>query len=164
MKDEHRQHGTITRAYEDDMDGRCDTTWVGIDFGGSHQSFGGFVLQEHRKAWNEELCKTFGVSKLEELVGKHCWALRSFSGWNECICGLETVDGRRFVSQDFFAGRLNKPMKTRLEERRESIESSIAALTRRINDETRTLARLESDYVEWSTLPISPAPNTPTDK
>jgi hypothetical protein len=150
MKEAHRQHGTIESVRYGDDDGRCDTCWIFVNFGGSVQGFGGYVLNEHLGAWNAELCKLFDVAAVDELVGKNCWALRSFSGWNEPIEGLETVDGRRFIATAFWRPRLGRPVQSVLAKRRESIESSIASLTRRINDETRTLARLEADYVEWS--------------
>ncbi|MBX3216911.1 MAG: hypothetical protein KF850_33070 [Labilithrix sp.] len=152
MKEEHRQYGTIESVRTGDEDGRWETTWLFVKFGGSVQGFGGYFLKEHREKWNAELCALFGVSKLDELVGKRCWALRCFSGWNEPIEGLENAEGQRFVATDFFRRHLSKPVESVIAKRRESIESSIASLTRRINDETRILARLESDYVEWATV------------
>ena len=150
MKEAHREHGTIRSVRTGDEDGRCISTWVFVDMSCGAQGFGGYVLNEHAEAWNADLCALFGVEKLDELVGKHCWALRAFSGWNEPIEGLEGTDGKRFVATDFWRARL-PAVQSVLEKRRESIEREVGFLTRRINEETRRLAGLEADYVEWAT-------------
>jgi len=151
MKKQHREHGTIDYIKDDDCDGRFDTMFIGIRLTeGCFQAFGGYVLNEFREQWTREICALFRVNKLDDMVGKQCWVLRSFSGRNESIEGLETMDGRRFTATDFFRRYLGKPVPSVLEKRRESIQSTIASLTRRINDETRTLAQLEADYVEWA--------------
>jgi hypothetical protein len=153
MKSEHRAHGTIREVRTGYEDGRFVTTWVFVDLDdGGTQGFGGWSLAEHQEAWNAELCALFGVSKLDDLVGKHCWALRSFSGWNEQIEGLEGTDGKRLVATAFWRKRL-PAVQSVLEKRRESIERDIAHHTRRIKEQTHTLARLENDYVEWSATP-----------
>lgn len=152
MKDEHREHGTI-EAVRTGQDDHGISTWLYIRGQRGTQGFGGYVLDKHQEAWNGELCALFGVSKLDDLVGKHCFALRAFSGWNEPIEGIEAGDGRRFVATDFWRRHLGKPVVSVLEKRRASIEGEINHHTRRINDETRTLARLEADYVEWATEP-----------
>src|SRR5437762_1056285 len=127
-----REYGTIESAYLDDADGRCDTVWLSISFGGGAQGFGGYVLNQWRDEWIAELCALFGVSSLKDLVGKHCWALRSFSDWNENIEGVENTDGRRFTATAFF--RKRQPEKTIgvLERRRESLVSCVASLARRM--------------------------------
>ena len=151
MKEAHRQHGTIESVRTGDDDGRMVTTYLFINLtNGGRQGFGGYVLNENAEKWNGEICALFGVATLDDLVGKHCWALRAFSGWSENIEGIEASDGKRFVATDFWRRTLTEPVPDPLEKARESCQREIAHFTRRINEETRRLAGLEMDYVEWS--------------
>ncbi len=149
VPDECRQFGTIESVRSGDEDGRWRTAWVFVNFGGSVQGFGGYVLNEHLSAWEAELCKLFGVAKFDELVGKHCWSLRCFDIWNEPIEGLEAQDGQRFTATGFFRRHLGPKVESALEKRRSSHLGTIASLTRRVNDETARLANLDASFVDW---------------
>lgn len=146
-----RQYGVIESVRSGDEDGRWVTAWIHVDFFGSVQGFGGYVLNEHLPAWEAEICKLFGVDKFDDIVGKNCWALRCFPGFGESIEGLEGQDGQRFTATSFFRRHLGRPVESVLEKRRADHIRTIAQLTRRVNDETDRLAKLDAKYVDWET-------------
>lgn len=149
--DPHRQRATVSEVRSGTGEHGLPTTWVSLDFGHFTQSFGGYNLGGHRAAWDRALCRLFAVGDLNDIVGRTCWALRSFSAWNEPIEGLESDDGKRFVATDFWREHLPVLVPSCLEKRRAAIQSTLAALNRRIADETRRLNELEADYIEWAT-------------
>jgi hypothetical protein len=154
MKDSHKEPGTIAKVrIENFRDDGADpnTVNVGIEFKGSYQGFGGLMLPTKalQDAFVNQLMSAFGVRKIQELAGKECFALRSFSTWNSPIVGLESVDtGRRFTISAFRKSQgFNSP--TPYEEEVESLNLHIASAERQIADSKKRLAVLASDYVAW---------------
>lgn len=156
MEDAHRQKGKISYVKVENYRGEKDdpnTAWVGVDFNGSGQGFGGLYLDEKAIiGFQKSLTEVFGVEKFEDLVGKECYALRSFSNWNATITGLESFEtGRRMTVNDF---RRAMGYKVELNELQESIKrtnESIAFHERRAAEERLEIVKLKrgQDYVEW---------------
>ena len=95
-----------------------------------------------------------GVMNQKDLVGQKCYVLRAFSGWNEPICGLESIDGkRRMTVNDWCRKEFGKDKaKSRLEQEKESLQSSIERAHRQISENKVRLQNLANDYVEWDAL------------
>jgi hypothetical protein len=89
------------------------TFFLHFDFGGSGQGFGGYTLD----AWDKnkdrrigtvfgmdlilKLLQTFDVDRLEQIVGRTCFALYDVPyRWNDAIRGIETPKfdgGKKFI-------------------------------------------------------------------
>ena len=89
--------------------------WVMLDYGGSGQGFGGYAMDEYFEPWKRRrgsafgtdyilcLLATFGVSKLEDLEGRYCFALVDDKSFSASVRGLLTTsqDGSKaFVVRD----------------------------------------------------------------
>ena len=144
----YRQRGKIRSATMDNE--RCETVNLMIEFAGSCQGFGGLALGgEHTRRYIDDLCRTFGVSNLDRLVGLECFALRCFSAWNEHIEGLESIDGKRFVHSDWRRKYFPDRAPTPLDDRRKSLLSRADSLANQLKDNARQLAEIDADYVSW---------------
>lgn len=91
------------------------TLFIQIDFGGSSQGFGGYVLDATDKAGGRKgsaagmdfivrLLKLFDVARLADIEGRTVYALYDDAGFNAPIIGLETPafdGGRRFLISDW---------------------------------------------------------------
>lgn len=90
------------------------TLQIGIDFGGTFQSFGGYCLDTYNKKEERReghacgtdyilrVLQTFDVNKLEDIKGKPVYALRDERGVK--IVGLETPEfdgGKKFLIEDW---------------------------------------------------------------
>jgi len=90
------------------------TLQIGFDFGGTNQGFGGYCLDTYNEKTERReghacgtdfilrILQTFGVSKLDEIVGKPAYALREKG--SQKIVGLETpkFDGsKKFLIEDW---------------------------------------------------------------
>lgn len=154
VTDKHRQLGTIVRAEEADWRSEGappNTVWVNLDFGGSGQSFGGLALKsaESRQSFIGELCAVFGVSTLDQLVGKQCYALRSFSDWGAKIEGLESVDtGNRFTVTGYRLSR-GYDAPNPLDEALKGVLSDVLRAQKVLKEAEARVAGLKADYVEW---------------
>lgn len=150
IKPEHRELGTITDARIDDDNEDRPSSWLQMRFIGSGQGFGGYNLGPYKDEWIKELCKVFGVTKFEDIVGKKAYALRSFDYLNASIVGIEEYEtGNRFVAADFFRRHGVKPEENQLEDARKRAKVAIASHTRRINQEVEDLMQLDKRYCEW---------------
>lgn len=92
-----RDPGTIKSAH---VDRDIQTVWVQVDYDdGGSQDFGGIELPDdaHVTMYIKDLCAAFGVTKLTQLWGKRCHALKCRGGYQESIEGLEAEDGTRFT-------------------------------------------------------------------
>ena len=152
MSSEKREEATVDNVFYGKEDHGILTCTVGLllgPTGGAYQAFGGLSLTPETGAdFKAELCAFFGRS-FDALKGAKCYTLRSFSGWNEPIEGLELENGKRFVLTAW--RRKHWPAtESRLDARKKSIQGEIEWLTRRIREETAKLAELEADYTEWS--------------
>ena len=146
----HRDPGTIDNITHGDDHGLI-TSWVIIHFdNGCSQGFGGLCLEEKTlKYFLRDLCKTFGVRKPWQLLGKKYIALRSFGGWNETIEGLETPKGKRFTITGFRKAYYPEHATSPLETRRAYLKLEIASWHRRIRDNETTLQNIDADFVDW---------------
>lgn len=154
VTEKHRQLGMITSAKEANWrgeDGPPNTVWVYLDFDGSGQGFGGLALQDNkgRQAYISQLCATFGVSTLDQLAGKKCYALRSFSGWGGTIEGLESVDtGTRFTFTNYRRSR-GYDAPSPLDEALKGVLSDVLRAQKVLREAEARVAELKADYVEW---------------
>lgn len=128
------------------------TTNVTIKAGyGYHQGFGGLDLCNQKLAddYVAALCKTFAVNKFSDLIGKKCFALYCFGEYNEPIEGLECADtGQRFLHNVWRKKHFPDTVGT-LQQRTESIESTIAWAKRRLVEEEARLSSIKKHYVDW---------------
>ena len=112
-----KELGKVTSVNLGTQDHGVLTLWLNIDYGGSGQDFGGFVLDDKSDEEHGErvghacgtdfilrLLRLFGVSSLEEIVGKPVYAIRDKEGLGGTIIGLETPKfdgGRKFLVKDW---------------------------------------------------------------
>lgn len=132
-----------------------DTAWIFLKFGSSGQSFGGLYLKEKEMVdgWVKHFTEAFGVKKYESLVGKECYALRSFDGWNEPIHGLQTLDGHRTVTINTFRESVGiRVEETEIQRRIKVIKSGIERQKRSIEEDEARLKKIGDNYVEWDDL------------
>lgn len=154
MNERQRELGTIDDVWSGVEDHGVLTCNIGVNFGGTHQGFGGLCLDpESLKAFVAELCEAFGVRDREALVGQRCYALRALGEWNEPIERLESLGtGRRFTITGFRRRHYPKHATSRLEDEIRSARGEIEWAQRRANEARERLARLESNesgYVDW---------------
>jgi hypothetical protein len=147
-EDPYRMHATVSYVKVGPEDHGIPTVWIGCEFGGS-QGFGGMCLDENTTAaYVDDICTLFSVSNIDDIVGRHCFVLKSFSGWSERVEGLE-VEGRRFTISGFMKRHWPDKYRSRLEQAKEQAASEIAHLTRRIRAVTEELARMDEDFRDW---------------
>lgn len=151
----NKQLAVIDKIEIGPEDHGIETVWVHVRYqpnNCSYQGFGGLALTEKsQRAFVEDLMKAFKVSKPDLLVGKACYALKSFGGHNENIEGLESVDThKRFTITGFrrkhFPG--HKP-NNRLEERIQDIKDDIARAKQTIKNRQEALKHVKDDYIDW---------------
>lgn len=152
LKEGQRDPAVVGNVYEDHERGL--THWVALKGpppGGWGQSFGGLALKpEHLAVWKAEIASLFGVADIEQIVGRHCFVLRSWPGWGD-IEGLE-VDGRRFTITGFRQKLWPEKSWDPLKEKAESLMRSIQSNAQRIDDLTTQLGRVRDGYVDWAAL------------
>lgn len=154
-----REHATIRKArYGIEEDHGVLVFEVSCDFKGSVQAFQACVDEQLGSAMVGEVCELFGVSKVEQLVGRQCFALRAWPYSNEAIEGFE-VDGRRWTRSDCVRRHAPDHFKDPLKDREEQARERINSLTVQIQTQTNDLARLCSDFVDW-TAPEKPGGGT----
>jgi hypothetical protein len=148
MRNLTRDPGVVDNVFYGKENHGILTVWLGIDFGGSYQSFGGLALSEEvAPDYVSELCKTFEVERIEDIKGKKCVALRCFDEWNSIIEGLETESGARFINFQWRKKHFPET-KSPLEERREHLQRRIALGQRQISEELKELSNLDASYHE----------------
>ena len=146
---EHARVDTVMSGM--DLDRQFLTVWVNLNLDSGSQGMGGLCLDEVTyPACERELCALFGVETLQLIVGRDCFALRSFARIQQSIEGLE-VDGRRWTVTGFFKrhGGVKAGYLSKLQIERESHLFEIRHHTRRIQEEASELARSESEYIDW---------------
>jgi hypothetical protein len=150
MRDSKRELGKIDYVRSGKEDHGILTCSIGIDFNGdSHQGFGGLCLDTDLiKSFKKDLCKTFGVKKIEDLVGKECFALRCFGFLNDNIEGLETLDGKKFTISTWRKKHFTNASNP-LEQRFKHLVSEINHARRQIKEAEQDLAQLDSEYTNW---------------
>jgi hypothetical protein len=149
-----RQPGLVDDAFaylEHDHD-----VWqvnVGIDFGGGHQAFCPFFGRGQTsrfRAFVMDVCKTFGVAKIEHLVGRRCYALRAFPGWGETIEGLEDFDsGRRITLTGWWRANA-EPCPDPLERAVERLRNDVESAMRKVAAYEEELKELKAGYADWT--------------
>lgn len=152
MKPEHKELGTIVSAREEaSHGGKPNTVLIGWDGGGSYQAFGGLLLNkdDQRLSFMHAVMRAFGVKNFDDLVGKKCFALRSFPTLNEPIEGLMSVDTGRVMTIRQWRRHEGFEHPTRLEQKSDSLRNEIIAAQRRIFDCEERLMTLREDYIEW---------------
>ncbi len=100
------------------------TIFVHIDFGGTHQGFGGFCLDTYNEKTERRegfaggtdfilrLLQLFGVDRLEKIKGKPVYAIRDED--HSQILGLETPEfdgGKKFMAEDWQKRWFTKELK-----------------------------------------------------
>jgi hypothetical protein len=151
VTDRHRVRGKIDLTegpYVEDHG--ILTMWVGIEMGGNYQRFGGLVLDKNlAEDYVRQLCRTFGVTTLDELEGEECYALYSFGTYSDPIEGIESVKtGRRFLHQTWRKQHFPETPDV-LEEKRASILREIAWAEGRAAEERVRLATVGQKFVDW---------------
>jgi len=80
------------------------TIGIGLDYGGVHQTYGGYGLDSYDKKTNERigtrygtecilrLIRAFGTTTLEEITGRYCYAHFASSTYNELVEAIETLE------------------------------------------------------------------------
>lgn len=118
---------------------------------GSYQSFGNLALDENLLLdFHLSLCQTFNIYDIKNLVGKECYVLRSFDSYNEYIEGLEAIpSGKRFTLTAWRKKHFPSKTVSKLEERTNSLKSSIESYKRRIREIQAQLKNLKNIYVDW---------------
>jgi hypothetical protein len=155
----HRAPGTIDKVNPPHMDDHGLMTWVFVNIGGDdrggHQGFGGMAFENESMAedYVDDLCATFGVKHMEDLVGKKCYVLYAFAEVNEMIAGLEACDtGKRFLHSAWYK-RHHPDAQSVLERRRNSVAGTISLLQLRLAEAEKALASVGDQYVDWETAP-----------
>jgi len=150
VTDRHRVRGKIRSVRGPHReDHGILTTSVYIDCG-YVQGFGGLALDEGlADDYVHDLCATFGVRGMDELVGKECYALYSFGEYNELIEGLESADtGKRFL-HNAWRKKLAPDTRSILDQKRENLENDIAWAERRAAESRQRLQELSASFVDW---------------
>jgi hypothetical protein len=148
MTDSTREAATISHVFfgkEPDRGFRCAIITCEMECGTQGFVCGaGKFLTKLRQA----MLHTFDVANEEDLVGKKCYVLRSFPGWNESIVGLEAPSGKRFLSY-VWARSVGSTTETILESRKESLRSSIKCHEDAVRRNKKELANLNENFVDW---------------
>lgn len=147
---------SVKHYFEDHVGQWTNYVFVKYDDFGT-QGFGGYALGreegEFEQAYVRELCATFGVKKLDELVGKRCVALFEEKGWNAFSRGLECEKtGKRFTIRGF----LKRNLKGYRDET--AYEKNVQDLEKTIRRNEDTLERLKrerdsmtsADFRDWN--------------
>jgi hypothetical protein len=114
-----REYGTITAAHVGrDMDHGIAVVSLQFTFDGCGvQSLQCCLRSDDEAAeLGREVCRLFGVEHVEQIIGRHAYALRAFPYYNELIVGVE-VEGQRLVV-DAWANRDNPGAPSLLRRRR----------------------------------------------
>jgi hypothetical protein len=146
-----RAKSKITEVFNGTEDHGIHVIWITVD-GDGVQGFGGICFDdgesELEKDFIKSVCGVFGVKKLDDLVGKECYALRCFEEMHTPIEALEAPSGKRFVLTAWRKKHFPET-KDPLTGKRESIEGNISFLQRRVAEEKTRLAHLDNKYHEW---------------
>ena len=151
MKEAKRELGKISDFRSGEEDHGIITCVIGIDFNGSHQGFGCLALDEDLLSkFEQDVCDTFNVKTMDELIGKSCYALRCFGFHNDPIEGLESVDtGKRFTISSWRKKHVSikhdSPLQRKIKDLKSRIESNRANIIRY----TSELESIYSDYTDW---------------
>lgn len=148
-----KQTGTIEKVDVAINDRSILSCWVHIDFGGSHQGFGGLVLNDELvSSFVAALAHTFGVTTKESLVGMKCFALRCWGFHNDTIEGLQSEATGKIMTITNWLRANGLPCRSPMEKRVESIRSDIQWARRRIEEETNELVKINDGYIDWSMI------------
>lgn len=146
-----REQTTIIQArYGVEPDHGILVLEICCDFGGAGQAFQACVAEKLGPAMVREVCDLFGITKVEQLVGRQCFALRSFPYWSEQIEGFE-ADGRRWTKTGCVRRHAPEHARNPLETREEEKRAHIVALAEDVQRLTNDLRKLRSDFVDWET-------------
>ncbi len=155
MKKQHREEAVIdyvsVENFRGGKEGEPNTVNMGMKMGGCHQGFGGLSLPDKKlqDAFLETVMMVFGVTKPSDLVGKRCYVLRAFSGWNEPIAGLESLDGKKRMTINGFRKAMGFEVDNRFKEEEKSLRQDILRYKERIESARHRLKTMDDDYVEW---------------
>lgn len=150
ISEDFRQPARIARVEVGPEDHGMHTAWLFLEWDGGGQGFGGIVLDGGAltRDYLADLCARFGVSDVEALVGRKCYALRCFRGGS--IEGVESETGGRFTLTDWRRKHWPERATTPLDDRREVLHRSIESAAERIKQASRDLVNLGSEYHAWS--------------
>jgi hypothetical protein len=129
---------------------QCDQCVTSLCFGGlslSSYSTGyidTFLIYEYLG----KLYEIFNVSSREEMCGKQCYALSHFDDDQYNICGIETLDGKRFTNYEFSKAFLNC-VQAPLEKATERCKRKILFLQQSLDLEIELLNNLEKSFKDW---------------
>ncbi|MHB8107921.1 MAG: hypothetical protein ACYDH4_10935 [Candidatus Cryosericum sp.] len=167
-KASRRQRAVVSSVFCGDEDGRWVTAWVHLDIHGSGmQGFGGVVLDERTsREFQRQIIEVFGFTLRGEaehwpndfiascwkaLPGRQCFILRCW-GTDERIDGIE-VDGRRFLMSRFIREMWPERAVDEYEHKQQSLLRSIKYHTEQIEENTKRLFKLKSEYLDWEKEP-----------
>jgi hypothetical protein len=156
IDDKYREPGTIRDVYYGVEDHGIRTVWIHINYdAGAAQGFGGLMLGNSKtddklaKQFINDLCRTFGVSSIEQLKGQRCFALKCFGGFNESIEGLETAFGSKFVRTSWWRKNVGKSQSP-LEREIEGLERDIERAKETIARSKQELKTIKTTYKDWT--------------
>ncbi len=120
--------------------------------GGSQMMFGGLVLNDKDmiNSFLAQLMAVFGVSRVDDLIGKQAIALRSWGGFQEDIEGLENETAGRRMTVRSYRRAMNFAAPSRLEQKTAEIKQRIEALKRDLKNAEERLKKVKENYVEWN--------------
>jgi len=157
-----KELGTIKDAQVDVEHHNIITVWITIDFdGGGTQRFGGLAFQKLDYSsvlskkddtlindYIKSVCAAFEVPDLKDLIGKKCFALKSFDSWNQPIEGLESECGKRFTifswQKKHFPDALNA-----LETKIEMLKREVTYFEHRKQQSIEELKTIKDKFVDW---------------
>lgn len=144
-----RELGKIESVFQGPEDHDIITCSVHIEFdSGGAQGFGYLALGNLLEDFVNDLCATFNVKNLKDLIGKKCFALRCFSGHNEPIDGLESIEtGKKFIINHWRKKHFANT-KTTLQDKIESLNNRINSNIRQIESFNKELEFIKTDYTE----------------
>lgn len=150
-----QEPGTIISVMYGPEDHGILTCLVTVDFDGAGaQGFGGLSLGEQGDRYVAEICRTFGVAKLDDLIGKRCVALYCFPNLQARIEGLEAESGARFTHEEW--RRKQYPEATLLDPLDEEIaglNANIESLRQRLRRAQSALETVRDRYTPLSDIP-----------
>jgi len=149
--DNKREHGKIDNvSYGLEPDHRCITCSIGVKFsGGGYQSFGNLILDDGLlKSFLADLCATFEVDNVDDMVGKECYVLKCFGYNNDYIEGLESISGKRMTLTSWRKKHFPDTLSP-LDVEIKRIGSRITQAQNTINTAIQDLSTVQSRYTDW---------------
>lgn len=107
--------------------------------------------------WQKEICRLFDVKKIDDIVGKKCFVLYSFTAMHSMIEGFETLDGKVYTTRDHYVKvypdhehvTAYKSECDRVDSDISHAKEQLRRLPFKIEELENKKRNLKVDYVEW---------------